>query len=136
MFLLRLQTFFYFCHVFTFFNVFYFYLNVFYIYAFYHPSGVEGCVDLGIAVKVHSLCPRLYNIVCIAAAVATNTTVRCVIRTFTPQLDALTTRPLRPAAGGSRVFHVGAAGGTALSFGQGDTHYLSFKLLSMYSKCK
>ena len=37
---------------------------------------MEGLVDLGTAVKVRSPCPRLY----IAAAVAINTTVRCVIR--------------------------------------------------------
>jgi len=38
---------------------------------------VEGLVDLGTAVKVHSPCPRLY----IAAAVAINTTACGVIRT-------------------------------------------------------
>ena len=39
------------------------------------PQKVEGWVDKGTAVRVHSPCPRLY----IAAAVAINTTVRGVI---------------------------------------------------------
>ena len=39
---------------------------------------MEGWVDLGTAVKVHSPCPRLY----IAAAVAINTTGRGVFRTL------------------------------------------------------
>jgi len=42
------------------------------------PLRVEGSVNLGIAVKVHSPSPRL----CIAAAVAINTTTRGVIRTW------------------------------------------------------
>ena len=42
------------------------------------PLRVEGWVDLGTAVKVHSPCQRLY----IAAAVAINTTVRGVIWTW------------------------------------------------------
>jgi len=58
---------------------------------------VEGWVDLSTTVKVHSPCSRLY----IVAAVAINTTVSGVIRTWIlsqPQSDALTTRPLRPAS--------------------------------------
>ena len=39
---------------------------------------MEDRVDLGTAVKVHSPCPRL----CIAAAVAINTTARDVIQTL------------------------------------------------------
>jgi len=42
------------------------------------PRRVEGCVDLGTAVKVRNPCPRLY----IATAVAINTTFRGAIRTL------------------------------------------------------
>jgi len=42
------------------------------------PQRVEGWVDLSTAVKVHSPCSRLYT----AAAVAINTTVSGVIRTW------------------------------------------------------
>jgi len=57
---------------------------------------MKGYVDLGTAVRVHSPCPRLY----IAVAVAINTTVHgkdSNLGPLTPQSDALTTRPLRPA---------------------------------------
>jgi len=47
-------------------------------YSFYISWRVEGWVDLGTAVKVHSPCPRLY----IAAAVTINTTARGVIQTW------------------------------------------------------
>jgi len=48
------------------------------ILIFFVPRRVEGWVDLSTAVKVHSPCSRLY----IAAAVAINTTISGVIRTW------------------------------------------------------
>ena len=60
------------------------------------PRRVEGWVDLGTAAKVHKACPRLY----IAVAVVINTTPPwwdSNLGPLTPQSDALTTRPLRPA---------------------------------------
>jgi len=41
------------------------------------PGGMQGCVDLGTAVKVQSPCPRLH----IAVAIGINTTIGCEIRT-------------------------------------------------------
>jgi len=60
------------------------------------PGGMQGCVDLGTAVKVQSPCPRLH----IAVAIGINTTIGCEIRTqvlsyLSLSLDALTTQPLR-----------------------------------------
>jgi len=56
---------------------------------------VEGWVDLGTAVRVHSLCPRLY--IALVVMINTRSWWASLLGPNTPHSSVLTTRPLRPA---------------------------------------